>query len=133
MLTRAVLAAFPIVEGAIPCIATVPAGPVEAGCGIVDIFAPARIVSGRSESAAFEEVEVEGCGASAGITLEGAVLEETEVVEVFLVGASIVLEGILEVEVVTFGVVVEWPLAAEVGEGRFTATIVEKVRKMFGE
>ena len=94
------------------------------------IFAPAEIVSESPEDAAWEEMEVvEGCGASAGITLEGAVLEETEVVEVFLA----VWGRTLEIGGGTLGIVVEGPLEAETVEGRLTATIVEEVGKMFGE
>ena len=134
MLTRVVLAAFPITAGTMPCIATVPAGPEEAECELSDTFAPAEIVSERPEGAALEEVEVvEGCGVSAGIILEGAVLEELDVAEAFLVGAGIVLEWALEVEGVSLGVIVEGPLTEEVVEGRFTATIVEEVGKMFGD
>ena len=117
-----------------PCIATVPGGPEEAGCGAAEgIFALADMVSEKPESAVFEEIEVDGCVASAGMTLTGAVLEELDAVEAFLVGAGMDWEGPLEGEVGGIGVVVEGPLVAEVVNGRFTATIVVDVGNMLGE
>ena len=60
ILTSAVLAAFAATEGPMPCIATVPEGPEEAGCEIASSFASAEIVSEGPGGAAFKEVEVEG-------------------------------------------------------------------------
>ena len=65
-------------------------GPEEAGCGNTGIVALAESVSESLERAVFEEVEVEGCGTSAGMTLRVAVLEELNGLEAFLACAGTV-------------------------------------------
>ena len=131
------MAAFPTTSGAMPCMAKVPATSDEAECAVakrsVGTFPLGGIVSKRPDGAGLEEMETEGCVASAGMILEGAVLDELDVVEAFFAGAGMDLEGTTGVEVGSKGVVLEGPLAAEVVEGRCTATIVVEVGNTFGE
>ncbi len=126
ILTRVFLAAFPTVAATMPCIATEPEGPEEAGCNVA-------AESEEPGGAAFTEVEVEGCGASAGIILECAALEELAAVEAGLAGAGMDLEIRVLIGGSDIGVVVGGPLVAEIVEGRFTATIFEEGGKTFGE
>ena len=102
---------MPCIEATEP--AAVPEGPDEAGCGTTGIVALAGIVSERLDRAVFEEVEVEACGPSAGMTLGVAVSEEPDGLEAFLAGAGTVLEGALELEVGALEIAVEGQLSEE--------------------
>ena len=106
---------MPCIEATEP--AAVPEGPEEAGCGTTGIVDLTGIVYERLERAVFEEVDVEGCGTSEGMTLEVAVLEELDGLEAFLACAG----------------TVEGPLSEEGVERMARGTSVVAVRKMLGE